>query len=68
MVYYGNILRYYISIFNCYHNRLSIKSQLLLSSERTVELLAYFWAKNKIKKYLKYIWVLWCFAIFVAYP
>ena len=55
MVYYGNILRYCISIFNSYHNRLSIKSQLLLSSKRTVELLAYFWAKNKIKKNLKYI-------------
>ena len=28
-----------------------------------------FWAKNKIKKYLGYIWVLWCFAIlFIVYP
>ena len=31
--------------------------------------LGFFWAKNKIKKYLGYIWVLWCFTIlFVAYP
>ena len=50
VIYYGIILA-----SSTYHNRLSIKSELLLSSKRTVALLAYFWAKNKIKKYLKYI-------------
>ena len=39
--------------------------QLCANKKRTLELLAYFWAKNKVKKYMGYIWVLWCFAIFV---
>ena len=34
---------------------LPIKSKLLLNSKYTLELLTYFWAKNKIKKYLRYI-------------
>ena len=37
------------------NNCSTIKSELLLNFDRTLELLAYFWAKNKIKKYLGYI-------------
>ena len=45
------------------------KTEFWTILKRTLEFLnAYFWAKNEIKKYLGYIWVLWCFAIFVAYP
>ena len=57
------------SIFNYYQELFTKKSEFLLNSKWTLDLLGVFWARNKIKKYLGHIWVSWCFAIlFVAYP